>query len=133
MFNEACRLATEEDLERSLELLGVDLSMMSLYVHIAHNCASRAWFWVETPAKRGVANAATRAYFADGTPKAAGEWQHVQAFEGFRQGGPYSCVLAALALVTLLKQARSAMNRASNVPGLPNAPTPDQRVEHWRA
>eukprot|EP01050_Picozoa_sp_SAG11_P010073 SAG11_NODE_991_length_6262_cov_12.112607_1_plen_326_part_00 len=39
MFNEACRLATEEDLERSLELLGVDLSMMSLYVHIAHNCA----------------------------------------------------------------------------------------------
>eukprot|EP01052_Picozoa_sp_SAG31_P057736 SAG31_NODE_17249_length_678_cov_0.747841_2_plen_109_part_00 len=53
MFNEACRLATEEDLERSLELLGVDLSMMSLYVHMAHNCASHAWFWVETPAKRG--------------------------------------------------------------------------------
>eukprot|EP01052_Picozoa_sp_SAG31_P021878 SAG31_NODE_1713_length_7466_cov_4.386182_5_plen_201_part_00 len=57
----------------------------------------------------------------------------MQAFEGFRQGGPYSCVLAALALVTLLKQARAAINKASGVPDLPQSPSPDQRVEHWHA
>jgi hypothetical protein len=68
------------------------------------------------------ANATTRKYiqaaFPDGTLKRAGRWVSIEPQEGVRQGGPYSCVLAALALVKLMKAARVVVDLANYIPDL---------------
>ena len=103
MFNELCRLAMQEDLLEGDTLFGVDLTLMARYVDIAYNNASKAWFWVEETKqrptgkmRRGARPVAVQPHFPDGTLKTAGAWHSVDPEEGVRQGGPYSCVLAAL-------------------------------------
>ena len=79
MFNELCRVAMQEDLLDSLELLGVDLSWWSVFIDSAYSQTFKSWFWVEGQAATGKKTDQVRPAWADGTLKAAGVWRAVKA------------------------------------------------------
>jgi len=75
---------------------------------------------------------AVQPHFPDGTLKTAGAWHSVDPEEGVRQGGPYSCVLAALSLVKLMQSARAAADIANGIEPLPENSQPAERLAHWK-
>ena len=104
MFNEACRVAAGEDLANSEDLIGEDLSDLLPYYEMAYLQEHGNWFWL-----------AEKAEDPDGEERAdhgsgEGRWVWVPADDGFRQGSPLSCMLAALACVKCVMAAQKAMD-----------------------
>jgi hypothetical protein len=103
MFNEACRVAAGEDLVNSEQLIGEDLSDLLPYYEMAYMQEHGSWFWLAE-------KAAEEEEGEEQADRGGGEgrWVWIAAEDGFRQGSPLSCMLAALAGVKCVKAAQKA-------------------------
>ena len=86
MFNELCRVAVQQDLLDSLEILGVDLTWRPVYVDSEYAEAYKAWFWVEGQAAMGQRKDQIRPRWADSTIKATRVWRAVESAKGLTLG-----------------------------------------------